>query len=178
MVAVHNPEPRARVFGFKEIYSPWVRKPQELGEIFDGGIGFLRGLFPRAKFLFHYRENLTRISGSDFWRTDPDRISNVGHFEHVVRTYETYVDNHPDHAFATTLEGITVRKKQRSQLRNLFKFIDEPLTPAVKAVARENLSMHDWSEEVHTRRLPTTLANGTVVYTTKTYAWTADQTPR
>ena len=64
-----------------------------------------------------------------------------------------------------------MRKKQQSQLRNLFKFIEEPLTPRVKAVARENLALHDWSEEVHTRRLPTRLANGSIVYRTVAYAW-------
>ena len=34
MLQVHNPSPRARVFGFKEIYSPFVRRPTLMGHVF------------------------------------------------------------------------------------------------------------------------------------------------
>ena len=173
LLAVHNPEPRARGFGFKEIYSPWVRKPEQMNEVFDSGVGFVRGLFPRAKFILHWRENLTRIAGSDFWQTEGERARSIARFRAVVRRYEEYVDNHPDHAFATTLEGVTVRKKQQSQLRNLFKFLEEPLTPKVKSVAREHLALHDWTEEVHTRLMPVHHANGSTTFQRVAYAWTA-----
>ena len=33
MLQVHNPSPHARVFGFKEIYSPFVPRPTLLGEV-------------------------------------------------------------------------------------------------------------------------------------------------
>ena len=178
LLAVHNPEPRARVFGFKEIYSPWVRRPWQLGEIFDGGIGFIRGLFPRAKFILHWRENVTRIAGSDFWQTEGERAQSIANFKKVVRRYEEYVDNHPDHAFATTLEGVTVRKRQQSQLRNLFKFLGEPLTARVKAVAREHLSLHDWSEETHMRRVPVHHANGSTTFQSVSYAWSTSSQAR
>ena len=178
LLAVHNPEPRARVFGFKEIYSPWVRRPWQLGEIFDGGIGFIRGLFPRAKFILHSRENVTRIAGSDFWQTEGERAQSIANFKKVVRRYEEYVDNHPDHAFATTLEGVTVRKRQQSQLRNLFKFLGEPLTARVKAVAREHLTLHDWSEETHMRRVPVHHANGSTTFQSVSYAWSTSSQAR
>ena len=178
LLAVHNPEPRARVFGFKEIYSPWVRRPWQLGEIFDGGIGFIRGLFPRAKFILHWRENVTRIAGSDFWQTEGERAQSIANFKKVVRRYEEYVDNHPDHAFATTLEGVTVRKRQQSQLRNLFKFLGEPLTARVKAVAREHLALHDWSEETHMRRVPVHHANGSTTFQSVSYAWSTSSQAR
>ena len=178
LLAVHNPEPRARVFGFKEIYSPWVRRPWQLGEIFDGGIGFIRGLFPRAKFILHWRENVTRIAGSDFWQTEGERAQSIANFKKVVRRYEEYVDNHPDHAFATTLEGVTVRKRQQSQLRNLFKFLGEPLTARVKAVAREHLTLHDWSEETHMRRVPVHHANGSTTFQSVSYAWSTSSQAR
>ena len=51
-------------------------------------------------------------------------------FERVATHYRTYVRNNPDHAFATTLEGVTLRKKyvfsstgqrEPSQLDHLFK---------------------------------------------------------
>ena len=178
LLAVHNPEPRARVFGFKEIYSPWVRRPGQLGEIFDGGIGFIRGLFPRAKFILHWRENVTRIAGSDFWQTEGERAQSIASFKKVVRRYEEYVDNHPDHAFATTLEGVTVRKRQQSQLRNLFKFLGEPLTARVKAVAREHLALHDWSEETHMRRVPVHHANGSTTFESVSFAWSTSSQAR
>ena len=41
MVVLHNPMPRARVFGFKEIYSPFVREPALMAEVFSQGIGFV-----------------------------------------------------------------------------------------------------------------------------------------
>ena len=37
-------------------------------EVLDGGVDFLRGLWPKAKFIFHARRNLTRVAASDFWR--------------------------------------------------------------------------------------------------------------
>ena len=113
-LTLHNPEPRARVFGFKEIYSPWIRnskRPQDLYEIFDGGVGFLRSLFPRSKFIFHWRENITRIAGSDFWRLETQRNTSINRFEHVVNNYQRYVRQQPEHAFATTLEGTTLKEE-------------------------------------------------------------------
>ena len=68
VLLLHNPLPRARVFGFKEIYTPFVRDPSATAEVLTHGVGFLRRLFPRARFVFHTRQNLTRAADSDFWR--------------------------------------------------------------------------------------------------------------
>lgn len=105
VLAVLNPDPRTRVFGFKEIFSPWIRRPQMIGEIFES-IGFLRSLFPRAKVLFHWRENLTRVASSDFWRLEKARAESVSRFEQIVAAYQDYIRRHRDHAFGTTLEDI------------------------------------------------------------------------
>lgn len=58
MLLLHNPKPRARVFGFKEIYSPFVREVGLVGEVFAQGVEFIRVLFPRAKFIFHCNASL------------------------------------------------------------------------------------------------------------------------
>ena len=44
-MAVHNPAPHARVFGFKEIYSPFVRRPIAAADVLTHGVGFVRDLF-------------------------------------------------------------------------------------------------------------------------------------
>ena len=105
VLAVLNPDPRTRVFGFKEIFSPWIRRPQMIGEIFES-ISFLRSLFPRAKVLFHWRENLTRVASSDFWRLEKARAESVSRFGQIVAAYQDYIRRHRDHAFGTTLEDI------------------------------------------------------------------------
>ena len=91
------------MFGFKEIYSPFVRRPDALPELIEHGVSSLRMLFPRAKFIFHWRENVSRISSSDFWRGEQHV---VGHFQRVIGLYRTYAEQHADHAFCTTIEGI------------------------------------------------------------------------
>ena len=112
LLTVHNPRPRARVFGFKEIYSPWIRDVDHLDEVIDGGVGFLRSLFPRAKFIFHWRENMTRVAGSDFWQKEAHRDDSVGRFTRVAQHYLRYAQTYPDHAFVSTLEGTTMTKKE------------------------------------------------------------------
>ena len=186
LLALHNPAPHARVFGFKEIYSPFVRHSSD--ELFHNGVSFLRYLFPHAKFIFHWRANSSRIAISDFWRREPSGTS-VYRFEHAIAQYQKYVRTNPDHAFATTLEGITskglvdfknARAKQQglvgNQLQELFHFLEEPLTPEIAAIAHEHLNLLDWSEEVHTRRVPVTLPNGTVVYQHRSYAFATAKT--
>lgn len=151
MLQLHNPAPRSRVFGFKEIYSDWVRRADDnsaIEEMLDGGVGFLRGLFPRAKFVFHVRENISGIAASGWWR-DEARRTNVKtaavreRFEHIANHYRNYVRDNPDHSFATTLEGVTLRKKyvytptgqrEPSQLDRLFQFLGENLTEALRQV--------------------------------------------
>ena len=125
--ALHNPEPRARVFGFKEIYSPWIRKPEALDDVFDG-VGFLRSVFPKAKFIFHWRENMTRVADSDFWKMERQRASSVRRFDYVSARYYEYVQTHTEHAFATTLEGITMTKREHEfwQLEEIHHNITIP----------------------------------------------------
>ena len=193
LVTAHNPAPRARVFGFKEIYSPWIRKPEAVGEVIDG-IGFLRTLFPRAKVIFHWRDNLTRVASSDFWQLERSRNESASHFARVVDIYRSYINIHPDHAFGTTLEGVTGRKRflltcmrsaigasqdarclharrAESQIDRLFNFLNETLQPKLRITARENPELLDWSEEKHTRRIAARLPNGSIVYQLQAFAW-------
>ena len=265
VLALHNPAPRARVFGFKEIYSPWIRRPDAISEVLDA-VGFMRRLFPKAKVIFHWRENLTRIASSDFWRLERRRDESASHFGRVIETYRSYMKMHPDHAFGTTLEDITGYRdlaKQRawcdrhrllklpsnetmyrclqpslenlehtfghngenvtwqmlfylkccapelrppwtaalpwcrrtrdarnaaalrpglicrnpgesvSKLDQLLQFLQEDISnESVRMAAEvELVPLHDWSEELHTRRVPVRLPNGTVVFEAKRYAW-------
>ena len=193
LVTAHNPSPRARVFGFKEIYSPWIRKPEAVGEVIDG-IGFLRALFPRAKVIFHWRNNLSRVASSDFWQLERSRNESASHFARVVDMYRSYINIHPDHAFGTTLEGVTGRKRflltcmrsaigasqdarclharrAESQIDRLFNFLNETLQPKLRITARENPKLLDWSEEKHTRRIAARLPNGSIVYQLQAFAW-------
>ena len=165
MLLLHNPSPRARVFGFKEIYSPFVRDPLATSEVLSQGVGFLRTLFPRAKFIFHARRNLSRAVGSDFWSRDgnlPTREARLKHMERTVRGYHDYVLRHPDHAFATTLEGM-VDRQNTVEVEQLFKFLGEKLTSKLRRVARSNPPLRDWAEQSHTRRITVRDANGTVI---------------
>lgn len=169
-----------RVFGFKEIYSPFVRDLNVLGEVFSQGVDFIRALFPNAKFIFHWRKNLTRSAQSDFWdreeymRHPQERLQ---HFERVVRSYSNYTRTHPDHSFASTLEGLTNRTDD-TQLRRLFEFLNEPLTSKLRRIARSHLTLHDWAEERHTRRIRRVDEKGNLVVETKEYAFTRfDETP-
>jgi hypothetical protein len=195
LVTVHNPAPRARVFGFKEIYSPWIRNPEAIDEVIDG-IGFLRTLFPRAKVIFHWRDNLTRVASSDFWQLDRSREKSASHFARVVDVYRSYIKHHPDHAFGTTLEGVTARKRflftctrsatsggsqdahclhsrrSESQIDRLFNFLNETLQPNLRNKARENPMLLDWSEEKHTRRIAVRLPNGSIAHQLlQSFAW-------
>ena len=142
--------PCRRVFGFKEIYSPFVRQAQLTGEIFRQGVQFIRALFPRAKFIFHWRNNLTRIAASDFWRQETSRNQTEYNFENVVGRFRSYPLRHPDHAFATTIEGLTNRSDS-SQLQGLFDFLGERLTPKLRKVAWSRLPLHDYTEEMRKR---------------------------
>ena len=260
VLALHNPAPRARVFGFKEIYSPWIRRPDAISEVLDA-VGFMRRLFPKAKVIFHWRENLTRIASSDFWRLERRRNESASHFGRVIETYRSYIKMHPDHAFGTTLEDIIGYRQGRyhrakqlawcsnqtmyrclpepslenlersfgpngenvtwqmlfylkccaperrptwtaalpwcrrtrdarnaaalgpglicrqlgelSKLDQLLQFLQEDISnESVRRAAEvELVPLHDWSEELHTRRVPVRLPNGTVVFETKRYAW-------
>ena len=137
---LHNPAPRARVFGFKEIYSPFVRDPTATDEVLTHGVQFLRTLFPRARFIFHVRRNLSRAADSDFWRRDwrgrdgrimaqpPERSVRLSRISRAAARYRAYVREHPDHAFATTLEGLTDNRDASGELAGLFRFLGEPLT--------------------------------------------------
>ena len=148
MLQLHDPSGSARVFGFKEIYSPFVRRPDALPELIEHGVSSLRMLFPRAKFIFHWRENVSRISSSDFWRGEQHV---VGHFQRVIGLYRTYAEQHADHAFCTTIEGIG-SKKRSAQLKALFDFLGEELTPQLRRVAANRLPLHDWSVGLQVRR--------------------------
>ena len=173
MLAVHNPAPRARVFGFKEIYSPFVRRPSAAADVLTHGVGFVRDLFPRAKFIFHWRWNYTRIASSDFWSAERSANETSAHFAAVVRRYDSYVAAHPDHAFRTTLEGLTLRQNQ-TQVTRLFDFLGERLTPRLRKLARTRLVLRDWSEETHQRRIKRVADDGTVVVEKKGYAFSDD----
>lgn len=111
-----------RVFGFKEIYSPFVRNSELTGDIFKQGVQSIRALFPRAKFIFHWRRNFTRIASSDFWQQEEHREKSTAHFASVVRRFQAYPARHPDHAFATIIEDITNRSNT-TQLEQLFQFL-------------------------------------------------------
>ena len=147
MLQLHDPSGSARVFGFKEIYSPFVRRPDALPELIEHGVSSLRMLFPKAKFIFHWRENVSRISSSDFWRGEQHV---VGHFQRVIGLYRTYAEQHADHAFCTTIEGIG-SKKRSAQLKALFDFLGEELTPQLRRVAANRLPLHDWSVGLQVR---------------------------
>ena len=168
MLQVHNPSPGARVFGFKEIYSPFVRQPAVLDEVFSQGISFIRMLFPRAKFIFHWRNNLTRIADSDFWREDSRRNTSSLNFAQVVARYRDYASENRDHAYITTIE--TINKKRSHKLTGLFKFLGEELTPELRRVASARLALRDWTVQTQTRRFK----NGTK----KSYSFTAEAATR
>ena len=168
MLQVHNPSPRARVFGFKEIYSPFVRRPAVFDQVFSQGISFVRTLFPRAKFIFHWRSNLTRIADSDFWKEDRRRNSSAVNFEKVVARYRDYASAHRDHAYTTTIE--TINKKRSQQLTGLFRFLGEELTPELRRVASARLALRDWTVQTETRRFK----NGTK----RSYSFTAEAATR
>ena len=175
MLQLHNPEPRARVFGFKEIYSPFVRDSTATGEVLDQGVGFLRTLFPKARFVFHVRRNLSRAVDSDFWKRDwraadgsvlpqmPDRSVRLERITNAATRYQQYAREHPDHAFATTLEGLTDPTDAAGEVSNLFRFLDEPLTAKLKKVARSHEPLYDWVEVSHTRLVTIRAPNGTVL---------------
>lgn len=179
MLLLHNPSPRARVFGFKEIYSPFVRDPTATGEVMTQGVGFVRTLFPRARFVFHARRNLTRAANSDFWMRDwrdasgapvptPPRDVRIEHISSVVARYRAYARAHPDHAYVTTLEGLTDGADATGELAGLFRFLGEPLTTPLQGVARSRLPLRDWvetcGEGFYTGRV-----NGTTVCIEKTW---------
>ena len=166
MMQLHNPAPRARVFGFKEIYSPFVRDWTATGEVMTHGVGFLRTLFPRARFIFHSRRNLSRAADSDFWRRDWRGAANeANHSQRLalislaVNRYQAYATRHPQHAFVTTLDGLTDRNDTSGEIARLFEFLGEPLTPALKKVARSHIPLYDWVEERHVKLVT---VNGTV----------------
>lgn len=162
MLIAHNPVPRARVFGFKEIYSPFVRDGDALVEVFTQGVGFIRTLFPNARFVFHSRRNLSRVADSDFWGRDRSRDERLRRMSLTVRAYAEYVASHPDHAYATTLEGITDRNNI-TELTGLFTFLGEPLTARLRRVARSHPPLYDWAEQKHTRRIVLRDASGAAV---------------
>ena len=165
---LHNPLPRARVFGFKEIYTPFVRDPTATDQVLTHGVGFVRTLFPKARFVFHTRRNLTRAADSDFWQRDwhgapPDRAERLQRITHATSLYRAYARAHPDHAIVTTLEGLTDRADSTGELAALFKFLGESLSTKLKKLARSHQPLHDWAEERHTRRITVRAANGTVL---------------
>ena len=164
LLQLHNPPPRARVFGFKEIYSPFVRRPDSLREVLEHGVASLRTLFPRAKIVFHWRHNLTRVTSSDFWRHDARVAGSEANFRSAVEQYRSYAEQHQDHSFCSTLEGIV--KKRSSELPALFRFLGEDLTPALRRIATQPLTLHDWAERQQRRRM----RNGTEA----TYAFTQE----
>lgn len=169
MLLVHNPPPRADTFGFKEIYSPFVREPAVFGEVFAQGVEHIRELFPRAKFIFHTRRNLSRTAESDFWGRRgglANRTADLQHLIFVAGEYARYVDRHPTHAFATTLEGLTDRQNTH-ELEALFRFLDVPLAARLRRVARSHVPLYDWVEERHTRRIERRAADGTLLGVTK-----------
>jgi len=169
MLLVHNPVPHARVFGFKEIYSDYVRAgPSGWAQILEHGVGSLRVLFPRAKFIFHYRRNVSRVAASDFWRMEQQ--SRITDFEKLISLYREYASSNRDHAIATTLDGLTQRKNPR-HLTHLMKFLNEPLTDTVRRTMFTRMPLRDWNEEQHVRRITRKLANGTTVVETKAYAY-------
>ena len=167
LLLLHNPAPRARVFGFKEIYSPFVRDPSANAEVLAHGVGFMRALFPRARFVFHTRRNLTRAADSDFWRRDwpdatpPSHAERYARIAGVAARYNAYAQAHPGHAFATTLEGLTDRTNL-GEVEALFRFLGEPLTPRLREVARERLPLVDWVEEKRPRLVTRRGIDGTV----------------
>ena len=60
-----------------------------------------------------------------------------------------------------------------SKLDQLLQFLQEDISnESVRMAAEvELVPLHDWSEELHTRRVPVRLPNGTVVFEAKRYAW-------
>ena len=87
-----------------------------------------------------------------------------------MESYRNYVRMHPDHSFASTLEGLTSRSND-TELERLFGFLDEPLTSKVRRVARSHLKLHDWAQERSQRRIRHVSENGTVVYETAEYSF-------
>lgn len=164
---LHNPPPRARTFGFKEIYSPFVRRPSVFGDVFTFGVERMRMLFPHAKFVFHTRRNLSRTAESDFWHRErkvTNRADRLALFTKIRQQYWDYAAQHPDYAFATTLEGLTDRHNT-TEVESLFRFLREPLTSRLRRVARSHMVLHDWVEDRHTRRIIERIkaANGTTI---------------
>ena len=171
VLLLHNPLPRARVFGFKEIYTPFVRDPSATAEVLTHGVGFLRRLFPRARFVFHTRQNLTHAADSDFWRHGwpnglrPEHGERLRRISAAAQLYNSYATAHPEHAMATTLEGLTDKSGSGGgEVEALFRFLGEPLTPKLRKLARSHLPLKDWVEERRTRGLVTVrAANGSVL---------------
>ena len=150
-----------------------MRRPSAAADVLTHGVGFVRDLFPRAKFIFHWRWNYTRIASSDFWSAERSANETSAHFAAVVRRYDSYVAAHPDHAFRTTLEGLTLRQNQ-TQVTRLFDFLGERLTPRLRKLARTRLVLRDWSEETHQRRIKRVADDGTVGVEKKGYAFSDD----
>lgn len=164
MLLLHNPSPPARVFGFKEIYSPFVRDPMATHEVLRQGVGFLRMLFPRAKFIFHARRNLTRAASSDFWNRDgsiPTAAEKLNLMKRTVGTYFDYVAKNPTHAFATTLEGL-VDHEDLTEVERLFAFLGEPLTPRLRRAARSKPDLRDWRDHA-SHAIVVRAANGSII---------------
>lgn len=151
-----------------------VRKPKAHGEIFTHGVDFIRLMFPRAKFIFHWRENISRIAHSDFWNFEDAQSAAQEKFTRIIERFRRYAAENPEHAYATTLEGVTDQKNQ-TQLEGLFNFLGETLTPQLRKMAHNRGVLKDWSEEHHTRRIKKVLENGTVMVDTVQYAWRPDE---
>lgn len=162
------------MFGFKEIYSAFVRKSHVHTEIIAQGVEFVRVLFPRAKFIFHWRSNVSRIAHSDFWQLEDARSAAQMNFRGMVSLFEAYTVKHPDYTYATTLEGITNRSDV-SQLQGLFDFLGERLTLKVRRLAYQRSGLRDWVEETHMRSIKVVKEDGSVVVEKKAYAWRPDE---
>ena len=61
------------------------------------GIEQIRTLFPRAKFIFHWRRNTSRIAASDFWQLERQSAVARRNFERLVGRFRKYAAAHPDY---------------------------------------------------------------------------------
>lgn len=154
-----------------------VRRSSAHSEIFMHGVEQIRTLFPRAKFIFHWRRNTSRIAASDFWQLERQSAVARRNFERLVGRFREYAAAHPDYTYETTLEGITNKSDPR-QLEGLFRFLGETLVPRLRKMAYRRGGMRDWVEETHTRKIKRTLENGSVVYDFVSYAWRPEELRR
>lgn len=118
-----RPGPDTRVVGFKEIDWPTERFPEMLG--------FLRALFPGARFVLNTRD-LEQVAQSKWWVRRPDAL---GELQAMEKSFETALDGLGSDAYRVHYDDYVA---DPTTLRGLFEWLgeefDEERVRAVMAV--------------------------------------------